>query len=60
MDKKNKLRIGSVKDNRRSFIKKAGLGGLGLGLPLVLRQRLPGEGLMAVALGLALLLSFAI
>ncbi len=33
---------------------------LGLGLPLLVRQRLPGEGLIAVALGLSFLLSFAI
>lgn len=33
---------------------------LGLGLPLVMRKRLPGEGLVAVALALALLLAFAI
>jgi len=33
---------------------------LGLGLPLLVRKRLPGEGLIAVALGLSLLLSFAI
>lgn len=33
---------------------------LGLGLPLVLRRRLPGEGLLAVAFCLALLLAFAI
>ncbi len=33
---------------------------LGLGLPLLVRKRLPGEGLMIVALGLSLLLSFAI
>jgi PTS system mannose-specific IID component len=33
---------------------------LGLGLPLVMRKRLPGEGLLGVALGLALLLAFAI
>lgn len=33
---------------------------LGLGLPLVIRKRLPGEGLLGVALGLVLLLSFAI
>ena len=33
---------------------------LGLGLPLVIRKRLPGEGLLGVALVLALLLSFAI
>ena len=33
---------------------------LGLGLPLLVRKRLPGEGLMGVALVLALLLSFAI
>ena len=34
--------------------------GLGLGLPLVMRKRLPGEGLLAVAAGLAVVLSFAI
>lgn len=33
---------------------------LGLGLPLVIRKRLPGEGLLGVALVLAVLLSFAI
>lgn len=33
---------------------------LGLGLPLVIRKRLPGEGLLGVALGLAVLLAFAI
>lgn len=33
---------------------------LGLGLPLVMRKRLPGEGLVGVALVLALLLAFAI
>ncbi len=33
---------------------------LGLGLPLLVRKRLPGEGLMVLALGLSLLLSFAI
>ncbi len=33
---------------------------LGVGLPLLVRKRLPGEGLMAVALVLSLLLSFAI
>jgi mannose/fructose/N-acetylgalactosamine-specific phosphotransferase system component IID len=33
---------------------------LGVGLPLVLRKRLPGEGLLVVALVLALFLSFAI
>jgi len=33
---------------------------LGLGLPLVLRRRLPGEALVVVALALALVLSFAI
>ena len=33
---------------------------LGLGLPLLVRKRLPGEGLMIVALALSLLLSFAI
>nr|MEE4267338.1 PTS system mannose/fructose/sorbose family transporter subunit IID [Candidatus Krumholzibacteria bacterium] len=33
---------------------------LGIGLPLILRRRLPGEALLGLALGLALLLSFAI
>lgn len=33
---------------------------LGVGLPLLVRKRLPGEGLIAVALVLSLLLSFAI
>ncbi len=33
---------------------------LGLGLPLFVRKRLPGEGLMVLALGLSLVLSFAI
>lgn len=33
---------------------------LGVGLPLIMHKRLPGEGLLAVALGLALLLAFAI
>lgn len=33
---------------------------LGVGLPLLVRKRLPGEGLLVVALGLSLLLSFAI
>ncbi len=33
---------------------------LGVGLPLLVRKRLPGEGLMAMALVLSLLLSFAI
>ncbi len=33
---------------------------LGIGLPLVFRKRLPGEGLLALALVLALVLSFAI
>lgn len=34
--------------------------GLGLGLPILLRRRLPGEGLILVALILALLLAFAV
>jgi PTS system mannose-specific IID component len=33
---------------------------LGMGLPLIMRKRLPGEGLLGVAVGLALLLAFAI
>jgi mannose/fructose/N-acetylgalactosamine-specific phosphotransferase system component IID len=33
---------------------------LGLGIPLIMRRRLPGEGLLGVAAALALLLSFAI
>lgn len=33
---------------------------LGLGLPLILRRRLPGEALLGLTLGLAVLLSFAI
>ncbi len=32
----------------------------GLGLPIVLRRRLPGEMLILVGLGLALLLAFAV
>jgi len=34
--------------------------GIGGGLPILLRKRLPGEGLMGVAFGLALILAFAI
>ena len=33
---------------------------LGLGIPLIMRRRLPGEGLLGVAVVLSLLLSFAI
>jgi len=33
---------------------------LGVGLPLIMRRRLPGEGLLVVAVGLSFLLTFAI